>query len=73
MKITLDSTRTIVTLNGFPARLWQGATESGIPIDAYIGLVGVVGDADASEFERDLDRAPAPVAVLDAIPLRMIL
>jgi hypothetical protein len=40
MKITVENTRKIVyfKMGGveFPARVWQGKTESGIPVQAFI-------------------------------------
>jgi hypothetical protein len=73
MKVTLTSTDKIVHLNGVPARIWQGTTENGVELHAYITRVAVVHDADATEFERDLQECEAPRADLGAIPLRLIL
>lgn len=73
MKITLESTDKIVALNGAPARIWQGHTESGVPCHAYISLIGVDGTEDTSQFERELQAHAAPRPDLAAIPMRMIL
>lgn len=73
MKITLESTDKIVTLNGVPARIWQGTTESGVPCHAYITRVGVDRTEDTSEFERELRETATPRAELATIPLRMVL
>lgn len=74
MKVTLESTDQIVELNGVPARIWEGATENGIPCHALITRIGVSKEADACEFERDLQRTRSPSAALAAAyPLRMIL
>ncbi len=74
MKITLESTTKVVTLNGVPARLWEGTTASGIPIHAFITRVAVDRELDTSEFERELleQRTPSP-ELERVIPLRMIL
>ena len=38
MKITIENTDKIVTLNGVPARIWEGKTDSGIQsIASYPG------------------------------------
>lgn len=36
MKITLESTSQIVQFNGVNCRVWEGQTESGIPLHAFI-------------------------------------
>lgn len=56
MKIIMDSTNEIVTVNGIPARLWEGKTESGIKCFALIAKIGVADDksTDHSQFEKEL-------------------
>jgi len=73
MKITLESTSRVVTINGIPARLWQGTTANGIPCHAFITRIGVDRTLDATEFERDLTETTPLRADLAVIPLRMIL
>ena len=74
MRIQLESTDKIVTLNGVPARIWEGVTESGIEIHAFITRVAVHKDADASEFEAELqEHAPPRNADIASYPLNMIL
>lgn len=78
MKITIESTTTIIELimpNGarVPARIWEGHTESGIPIHCYVTRVAVSASADTSEFERELQEQSAPSPDIREIPLRMIL
>ncbi|HSZ58662.1 MAG TPA: hypothetical protein VK797_23540 [Tepidisphaeraceae bacterium] len=65
MKITLESTDKIVTLNGVPARLWEGISERGIPVVAFITRLAVPEGQPAEayeQFERELQehRAPKP-------------
>jgi hypothetical protein len=78
MKITLESTTKIVTLETatghVPARLWEGVTESGIPVHAFITRIAVHKDLDASQFERELEEQRAPSRLVDqTYPARMIL
>jgi hypothetical protein len=73
MKITIENTSKIVTLNDVPARIWEGQTESGIKLYAYITRIAVAEAQDQSEFERELIQQSAPSAEVDAVPLRMIL
>lgn len=73
MKITLESTTKIVELNGVPARVWEGQTEDGIKLHAYVTRVAVNKEQDSSQFEKELQQHKAPSAEVEAIPLRMIL
>lgn len=85
MKITLESTTKLVKLlarsgaEPVPARVWEGKTENGIPVFAYITRIAPAIPIDQltaeqdSEFQRDLQEQRAPSPVVEAIPLRMIL
>jgi hypothetical protein len=73
MKITVESTTKIVSLDGMPCRVWEGTTEHGIPIHCFIPRIGVAKDQDASQFEAELKEQRTPSAEVQAIPLRMIL
>ena len=76
MKITIESTDKIVTLNGVPARIWQGKTDSGVELHAYVTRVAVRNDAPAEEqarFARELQEHAAPSADVQGIPTRLIL
>lgn len=85
MKITLEHTDRIVTLEGpsggtVPARVWQGHTESGIPVHCFVTRIAVAKTEDASQFERELTAQPTARARVDieaafpaGIPLRLVL
>ncbi len=74
MKLIIESTTKMVELNGVPARLWEGHTESGIEVHCFITRVAAHKDADLRQFERELAEQKPPTAKLDGIyPLRMIL
>jgi hypothetical protein len=77
VKVQLESTTKIVTLEtergSVPARIWEGVTESGIPVHAYITRIACDKDADAGEFEAELEAQRTPSSALQAIPLRLIL
>lgn len=76
MKITIEPTNKVVTFNGLPARIWEGATESGIPLHVYITRVAVAEGLPPekySQFETELSEQRKPSAEVEAIPLRMIL
>lgn len=84
MRITLENTSKIVTLvvdgHDVPARVWQGQTENGIPVQAFITRIAPeIPKTDphidrlTAEFERDLQRCADPRPTVDAIPLRMLI
>ncbi len=73
VKIQIESTTKTVNVNGVPARIWEGATESGIPVHCYVTRIAVPNDADHSEFERELQEHVSPSADVQAIPLHLIL
>jgi hypothetical protein len=75
MKVTLESTSKIVDLNnGVKARLWEGHTESGIEVHAFITRIAVDKDADTSQFDRELLEQKPPKVTLDGVyPARMLL
>jgi hypothetical protein len=82
MKITIENTSKIVTLSvgaahhEIPARIWQGTTDTGIPVQVYVTRIAPEippEDARNEEFARELQETAAPRPSVDAIPLRMIL
>lgn len=73
MKIIIESTAKIVELNGVPARIWEGTTESGIPVHAFITRIAAPVTADLEQFERELQACRAPSLDVQAYPLRLLL
>lgn len=73
MKIQIESTSKVVTLDGVPARIWEGRTDSGIPVHCYVTRIAVDQRSDLVEFERELQEHRAPSAAIQAIPLHLIL
>lgn len=74
MKVTLQNTEKIVTLNGVPARIWEGETDTGIKVHAFITRIAVGKNENAEQFERELlEVKPPSVEVGNAYPLRMII
>jgi hypothetical protein len=72
MKATVMSTSQIVTVNGIPARVWKGVTESGVPFEMIVVRVAVSNVADTSQFEADL-REMAPPLVESAYAARLMM
>lgn len=72
MKVTIESTTKVVSINGIPARQWQGATDSGIPVVCLITRIAVPDGHDTSQFEAELKEQQAP-RFDDAFPIRMVI
>jgi hypothetical protein len=73
MKLIIESTTKMVELNGLPARIWEGQTESGIPVHCYVTRVAVANGLDTTQFDRELAEQRTPSADVAAIPMRLIL
>lgn len=80
MEIQLESTTKVVTLEtptgSVQARVWQGHTRSGTPVQCYITrIIPEVPPTDlrVEEFARELQECAEPRASIAVIPLRMIL
>lgn len=78
MKVQLHSTVKTVDLvtrwgHAVPARVWEGTTEGGVPVIAFITRIAAKDDADLSEFERDLLEMTPPSPDVAAWPARMLI
>ena len=73
MKLTIENTTQIVELNGVPARVWEGQTESGIKVHCFVTRISVNED-DGMEvhekFRKELSECKKPSVVF---PLKMVL
>jgi hypothetical protein len=78
MKVTLENTSKIVEINlgragAMPARIWEGHTDSGIPVHCYVTRIAVGREQDQTQFEAELQHCRAPSPEVAAIPLRLII
>lgn len=84
MKITIEPTSMVVLLvvdgADVPARVWQGATDTGIPVQCFITRIAPEVsvhdprcDELTAEFDRELKRTADPRPTVVAIPLRMFI
>jgi hypothetical protein len=73
MRIQIESTTKIVQLNNVPARIWEGHTESGIPVHCFVTRVAVAEGLPTEEFDRELQKHAPPSPAIEAIPLRLVL
>ena len=72
MKLTIENTDKIITLDGVPARIWKGWTDSGIPVLCYVTRIAVAIEEDSRVFETELQGHHPPSADVRSIPLKMI-
>lgn len=73
MKVTLESTDKIVLLDGVPARVWEGTSETGVPVHAFITRISASLKADLSQFEAELEVHRTPSDDVVAYPMRLLL
>ena len=80
MKITIENTErtTEFEIDGVnvPARIWQGETESGIPVHVFVTRIAPEiprDDPRQQEFINELHETAAPRPTVEAIPIRFIL
>jgi hypothetical protein len=73
VKIAIESTTKIVTLNGVPARVWEGETESGVPVVCFITRIAVEKSFDSSEFDAELQEHRHPSADVAMLPIFLTL
>ena len=71
MRITIESTGTLVGLDAAPLRVWRGTTAGGVPVVALVRFVAAEDPAGAAAFE------PLRAALIrsgnDFVPLRDVL
>lgn len=75
MTLTIHSTSKIVHLDGTPMRLWEGVTETGVPVHCFIARVAIPADSTPDQrrdFENDLKECRAPTPEIQAIPFRLL-
>jgi hypothetical protein len=74
VKLTIESTTKTVMLDGVPARIWEGHTESGIPVHCFVTRIAVDRADDTSQFEVELSECRPPRnRDVDAYPMRLVL
>ena len=81
MEIMLKSTNRIVELAskdagaGKPikARIWEGETDSGIPVICVVASIAAPEGQDQTQFRAELEENAAPTDLaIKAFPLRML-
>lgn len=64
MRIMIESTDVLTTVNGVLVRLWAGETDDGIPVKVFIALIAVDREEDTTAFDRDLKEVGEPLELL---------
>lgn len=78
MKVTLESTHKVVELETadgarVPARIWEGTTESGIKVHAFVTRIAAPANANQEQFQRELKECRVPSADVYVYPARLVL
>lgn len=76
MTITINNTEKIVSINGVPARVWEGQTDTGISVTCLVTRIAVSESEPAEvheDFARQLQETRKPSAEREAWPLRLVL
>lgn len=76
MKIILNSTTKVVQLGCVSARIWEGETETGIKVHAYITRIAYdINEPPevVKQFTSELEQCRVPSPAIEAIPLRLII
>lgn len=74
VRLAIESTTKVVEVDGVAARVWEGTTETGIPVLCFVTRVGVDRSEDQAQFEAELESHRAPRSRdLDAWPSRLVL
>lgn len=73
MKITIESTEKIIDIEGVPARIWEGQTESGIEVHCFVTRISPQTHDNIEQFEQELKEQKAPSAAVCTYPLSMVL
>lgn len=54
MKIAITATDQLTSVDGVPARVWDGVTEDGIHCKVFVHGIAVAAELDCSRFEEEL-------------------
>jgi len=80
MKIIIQNTDKIVELDGegfrgVPARIWEGETESGVPVTCFITRIvpKTRDEAVNAQFAAELREVKTPTQYAEGIPSRMFI
>jgi hypothetical protein len=70
MKLTIEATERITSIDGVKARAWKGVTERGVPVVVFVHRIAVDNSRDSGELDRELVETLPPgrdVPLIDAL------
>jgi hypothetical protein len=70
MKITIEATNQLTSIEGVPVQLWHGVTEAGTRCEVFVHRIAVHKSENAEQFDRELAEHLPPGRLID---LRYIL
>jgi len=73
MIVHLHNTTKIVDINDVPARVWEGHTDGGVPVIAFITRLAADHGADLAEFTAELQEMSPPNFAVQSWPARMFI
>lgn len=77
MTITMEPTTKVVTLDGVPARIWEGTSDNGATVHVFVTRVAVPTELNSPEqvqaFADALLEQRPPSLLVEEWPLRLIL
>lgn len=73
MKIQIHNTSKIVELNGIPCRVWEGTTESGIEVHAFIPRIVIADKSKRTDAYNELIQMAPPSPTVAEYPLELTL
>lgn len=74
MRIHIEGTSQMVEVNGVPARVWEGTTDSGQRVFCCVTRIATPESEDQSKFQAELrEQKPPSNAAREVFPLRMII
>lgn len=73
MKIEIENTTKMIKINGVPARIWEGKTETGIPVRCFVSRIVAESKFDLLQFDRELEQCRTPSPESERYPTKLIL
>jgi hypothetical protein len=61
MKVTIESTKEVVDIDGVQTRLWKGTTDTGIVVHCFIHRICPQRHDQLEQFEAELIEQPKPI------------
>jgi hypothetical protein len=60
MKMTIEMTNELATIDGVPCRIWVGESSNGVPVRVYVHRVAIPIEEIQTPFQIELIEQKAP-------------